>query len=81
MRNILAALLVGFIIVMTQSGSVIVIGVFPDQDATPKSPGAVLQTPEPLAQHALVRSESDTAFVRSEPLLFGRVGPRRGPVK
>jgi hypothetical protein len=81
MRNILAALLVGLIVVVTQSGSVIVIEVSSQRDLNSSSPAAVLPAPQPSAQHALLLTESNLPGVRPEPLLRGKVGPRRGPVK
>jgi hypothetical protein len=81
MRNILAALLVGFIVVMTQSGSVIILTVLPEQDAAPQQPGAALNSPVPAAQHALAQTELCAVRLPSDSLLPGKIGPRRGPVK
>jgi hypothetical protein len=81
MRNILAALLVGLIIVVTQPGSVIVIGVSPDHNSNVPVPMAVLQVPALSAHHALVQSGLRGANVRLERLPLVKIGTRRGPVK
>lgn len=81
MRHILAVLLVGLIVIMTQSGSMIVIGMVPDQDADFRLPRASQLATEAVAQHAVVRSEPNAAYVPSNPRSSDVVGPRRGPVK
>lgn len=81
MSNLLKAVVVGVIIIVTQSGSVIVVGDLSARNGDSGPAGLTHPIPQTFTRHAVVRSEPNSGDENGQYPRLRTIGPRRGPVK
>lgn len=81
MKELIWAVVAGIIIMVTQSGSVMVVGELSVLENGSGSSGPILPMNEAFTRHAVAPRGADAEVIRWDYPSRSVIGPRRGPVK